>query len=220
MRVYCIEMNPMDSLHQQQQIPDYVLGLLSPEERFQVEQHTRSCTDCRQALARERKIEALIRQTVQVTTQPTPARLATIRPDFPRKRLSPAVRILGQLAPVTLISFLLALGLLFQLTGYSPFQGPYSPAFIATISSPTLTPTTTRLPTATIAALSSPVSSGYESDFHNPEANPVQTIDASSSGNTLPIGTSTSMGLMDHQLTSRGTLSPLPSSTPIAHSTP
>jgi anti-sigma factor RsiW len=215
-----MEMNPMNTPHPLQQIPDYVLGLLSPEERFQVEQHTKRCAECRRVLARERKIEALIRQTVQVTTQPMPARLAAIRPDYPRKRLTPAVRILGQLAPVTLISFLLALSLLFQLTGYSPIQGPHSPAFIATISSPTLTPTTTRLPTATIAALSSPVSFRDERNFHNPEANPVQTIDASSSGNTFPIGSSTSMILMDRQLTLRGTLSPPPSSTPIAHSIP
>jgi hypothetical protein len=213
-------MKPMETLHSLPKIPDYVLGLLPVEERLQVELHTLNCVECRQALARERKIAALIRRTVHDTTQPAPARLAALKPDFPVKRTAPTMRVLTQLAPVTLITFIFAIGLLLQLTGFSPFQGPYTPAFIATISSPTLTPTTTRMPTATITALNKPDSLGKEINppFH--ETNPVRTIDPNSSRETLPLDSSTSTNTKSYQTVSPDTLSPPPGSTPVANAIP
>jgi anti-sigma factor RsiW len=210
----------MKTPHLLPKIPDYVLGLLPAEERLQVEQHVTNCVECRQALARERKIATLIRRTVHDTSQPAPARLAALRPDYPVKRTAPTMRVLTQLAPVTLITFLFALGLLLPLTGYNPLQGAYPPTFITPLSTPTVTPTTTRLPTATIAALNGPGSPGAEMNSHSPIADPVKTMDAMSPGKIPSPGSSISTRLTGGQLVSPGSLSPSPNSTPIADPLP
>lgn len=137
----------MESDHILNLAADYALGLLSPEQRRRVERHARQCPDCRDALQRERGLEALVRGAVHQAARPTPGRLSALRPAVvarPAARPRPLHR---QLAPVTLVAILLALGMIFG-RGRSPF----TPAVFAG-GTPTQTATSTRAPTATLAAI-------------------------------------------------------------------
>ena len=136
----------MDSEHILSLTADYALGLLPAEERRRVERHAGRCPACRAALVRERSLAALVRGAVQQATCPDPARLAALRPAVavrPRPAVAPLYR---RLAPVTLATVLLALGLLFG-RGAPPF----APAVFAG-GTPTQTATQTQTPTATLAA--------------------------------------------------------------------
>ena len=137
--------------HASQLIPDYVLGLLTAEERQRVEQHARQCAACRDAIWRERQIEALVRQSVQSTAAPHPGRLHSLRPAAPGRAARYRDQLYRQLAPVTVIVVLLMVGLLAQAGGLDTFR----PAFAQTASPPTLTATLTHTPTATLAAAAS-----------------------------------------------------------------
>lgn len=133
----------MESEHTIQLATDYVLGLLSAEERRRVESHARGCALCRLALQRERQVGALLRDAVQAA-QPAPGRLAALRPALPapRPHFGP---FLYRLAPLTLVTVLLALGLLWVSGG-----APFAPGFFPPAASPTLTATQTQTPTATL----------------------------------------------------------------------
>ncbi len=134
----------MESDHILSLTADYTLGLLPAEERRRVERHAGQCPACRAALARERSLAALVRGAVQQTTYPDAARLAALRPTVAaRPAAAPLYR---RLAPVTLATVLLALGLLFG-RGAPPF----APAVFAG-GTPTQTATQTHTPTATLAA--------------------------------------------------------------------
>lgn len=102
----------MDTEHARQLIPDYVLGLLSTEERQRVERHTQQCAACREALQRERQLEALVRgavgRAVETAPRPPAARLRALRP-APPVRAPARHRLYRQLAPATLVMALLAL---------------------------------------------------------------------------------------------------------------
>ncbi|MCA9865973.1 MAG: zf-HC2 domain-containing protein [Anaerolineae bacterium] len=132
----------MDTEHILSLTTDYALGLLTAEERRRVERHAGRCPTCRAALARERSLAALVRGAVQQATWPDPARLGALRPAAARPR--PAVAPLyRRLAPVTLATVLLALGLLFGRGAPS-----FAPAVFAG-GTPTQTATQTHTPTAT-----------------------------------------------------------------------
>ena len=131
----------MESEHTIQLAADYVLGLLSAEERRRVESHARACAACRLALQRERQVGALLREAV-ATAQPAPGRLAALRPPLPAPRPRSAL-LAYRLAPVSLIAFLLALGLL-----WASGRAPLVPGFFPP-ASPTMTATHTQTPTAT-----------------------------------------------------------------------
>ncbi len=131
----------MESEHTIQLAADYVLGLLSAEERRRVESHARGCAACRLALQRERQVGALLREAVQ-SVQPAPGRLAALRPPLPAPRPRPAPPAY-RLAPVSLAAFLLALGLLW-VSGRTPLAPGFFPP-----ASPTMTATHTQTPTAT-----------------------------------------------------------------------
>jgi anti-sigma factor RsiW len=141
----------MDSEHIHSLATDYALGLLSPEERRRVERHAGQCPACRVALQRERSLESLVRGSVHQAARPAPGRLAALRPAFVAPRVpAPLYR---RLAPVTVLTFLLAVGLLFG-RGAALF----TPSVYAE-GTPTLTDTSPRVPTATIAAAIAPVTS-------------------------------------------------------------
>ncbi|MBP6786514.1 MAG: zf-HC2 domain-containing protein [Candidatus Promineofilum sp.] len=139
----------MDTDHILSLTADYALGLLPAEERRRVERHAGRCPACRAALARERSFASLVRGAVQQTPCPDPARLVALRPSVavrPRPAVAP---LYGRLAPLTLVTFLLALGLLFGRGSV-----PFAPAVFAG-GTPTQTATTTQTPTATLAAAGS-----------------------------------------------------------------
>ena len=133
-----------DILHQ---IPDYVLGLLSPRQLSAVEHHVAHCTICQQSMARERKLGQLVRSTVGVATKPDSAHVRTMMPAIPQQRRSGLI-LYGwqkQLAPVVLILLLILGG--FMLNKMLPAGS--APSLVATAHAATATSTYT--PTATMA---------------------------------------------------------------------
>lgn len=143
----------MDSEHILSLTTDYALGLLSAEERRRVERHAGQCLTCRAALQRERGLEALVRGTVHQAARPAPGRLAARRPSPIAPRA--AVPLYRRLAPVTMITVLLALGLLFG-RGLSFTATAYADG------TPTLSAANRHIPTATIAAAIAPVTAEAE----------------------------------------------------------
>lgn len=133
--------------HIHQQIPNYVLGLLPRKEQQQVDQHTLACPDCRVALQHEQALSQLVHTTL-ATVQP-PANLRQFMPPIPEK--SRHVHLFGfslnwqqQLAPLTLVLFLLLGSAGIYLTEQrSLWQNP-TPTALA------ITATLTDSPTATI----------------------------------------------------------------------
>lgn len=129
------------------QIPDYVLGLLSPNQLRAVELHVAHCPACHQMLVRERKVGQLVRSTVNVATKPDATHLQTLMPAIPRQRAA-GLGVRGwqkQLAPALLIILLLFGG--FMLNQMLPAGSV--PSFVATAHASTATSTHT--PTATVA---------------------------------------------------------------------
>jgi anti-sigma factor RsiW len=129
------------------QIPEYVLGLLSPRQLSAVEHHAAHCTVCQQSIARERKLGQLVRSTVDVATKPDTAHMRRLMPAIPQQR-RPDLILHGwqkQLAPVILI-LLLILGS-FMLNRMLPAGS--GPSLVATAHAATATSTYT--PTATMA---------------------------------------------------------------------
>lgn len=138
----------MDSDHILSLASDYALGLLTAEERRRVERHAGQCPTCRVALQRERGIEALVRGAVHQAARPAPGRLAALRPAAAARPASrrPAP-LLRRLAPMSVATVLVALGLLFGRDAT-----PFAPAVFAG-GTPTRMATATQTPTATLAAV-------------------------------------------------------------------
>lgn len=135
----------MEADHIHSLTSDYALGLLPADEVRRVERHAGQCPACRDALRREQGVAALVRGTIHQAARPAPGRLGALRPAVvARSRPTPAYR---RLAPLTVATLLVALGLLFG-RGVSPF----APAVFAG-NTPTLTVTNTQTPTATLAAV-------------------------------------------------------------------
>lgn len=139
--------------HPLSDIADYANGLLNPDTRQRLERHLWGCDECRQALKREREFAALVRQTVQIASQPQARRLAALRPPASVQRHTSGMRLYHSLAPVTAIALVVALGMILQIAGWSPFNRSNIPVFVATANPPTLTATATNAPTATISVL-------------------------------------------------------------------
>lgn len=76
----------MNQEHVLNQIPDYVLGLLTRQERLWVEQHTAVCKRCRQSLYQESELGQLVRATLTAAAQPSSLRLRQLMPTPPRSR--------------------------------------------------------------------------------------------------------------------------------------
>ena len=140
----------MDCEHIHSLIADYALGLLSPEERRRVERHIAQCPDCRAAVRRERALEPLVRGTVHRAARPAPGRLAALRPAIALPHARVVAPLYRRLAPLTVVTCLLALGLLF-----GRGSALFAPVAYAE-GTPTLGETDLQLPTATIAAVVAP----------------------------------------------------------------
>lgn len=141
----------MTQQHVHQQIPDYVLGLLPRQKQQQVEQHTLACPACRVALRHELELSQLVRTTLAAAQ--SPANLRQFMPPIPQK--SQPIRLFDfslnwqrQLAPLTLVLFLLlgSAGIyLSQQHGLWQNPTPTALAITATLTdSPTATITETR----------------------------------------------------------------------------
>jgi len=135
--------------HARQLIPDYVLGLLTADDRHRVEQHTRECTACREALRREGRVETMVRETVQRAAAPPARSLQRLRPTPPRPATGVANQTARRLAPAAAVLALLLMSLLAQVGGFDSLH----PSFALTANAPTVTMTSTHTPTATLASL-------------------------------------------------------------------
>ncbi len=133
----------MDSEHTRQLIPDYVLGLLSADDRRRVEQHARQCPLCREAIQRERQVEFRVRGAVQLAARPPAGRLEALRPAFPQPAARGRGPLYRPLAPAMALTMLLVVVLLARVGGYG-------------LSTPGLTSTATHTPTATLATTDAP----------------------------------------------------------------
>lgn len=136
-----------------QQLPDYVLGLLTPFETHEVTQHLADCTVCRRTVQNERKIGALVRTTLNATTRPDEARLRQLMPPIPQKNRQQRIgsNLAARLAPALVILFMIAGSLLITVPDS---KRPLSIFFAATA-----TATSTNTPTATAALESSQLTS-------------------------------------------------------------
>lgn len=68
------------------QLTDYVLELLTPTEREQVQKAVQNDDQLQAELAQEAAIGQAVRQTLTQITQPSPIRLKQLRPPIPQKR--------------------------------------------------------------------------------------------------------------------------------------
>lgn len=166
----------METEHPLTMMADYVLDLLPVEERRRVESHARQCATCRQALQQERataeRIGLAVRGAVHTAARPAPGRLALLRPPAPAAR-PPSKALILRLAPVTLVTFLLALGVLFGPARPSFSTGVFAPQ-TATAAGGTATATSTHTPTATLAQSDSHVSPAYPSEATQPPSGRIQ----------------------------------------------
>jgi anti-sigma factor RsiW len=133
----------INSTHIQPKLSDYALGLLSPDERRSVEQHTHQCPDCETALQAELRLSQTVRTTLQTATHISNGRLQRLMPTVPQPSAR-RWRLAGQrqLASVCvlLILFLGSMGM------YQARNAPV-PAGIPTLLA--ITATNTQAPTST-----------------------------------------------------------------------
>ena len=64
-------------------LSDYVLDILSPSQKREVEQHISVCSTCHEALRLERSVVREVRQTIQAVPMPAVADLMALMPDIP-----------------------------------------------------------------------------------------------------------------------------------------
>lgn len=130
------------------QLQEYVLDLLTVEERTAVEREAARNETLRQALHREREVGRLVRHTLQETTAPAYGRLPQLMPAVPDRQRYFWPRPSWQRAAAALALVLVLFVGAFSL--YQSQQAAITPA------APTLTAVTatfTHEPTATLAAL-------------------------------------------------------------------
>jgi anti-sigma factor RsiW len=128
-----------------QQLPDYVLGLLSPGQTDEVTEHLVGCAACRRVVLGEREIGALVRGTLNVTTRPEAARMSQLMPPVPQQSGQGKIgkNWTGRLVP--------ALVVLFVILGSLLISAPESKRPMSLFNIATATATSTNTPTATIA---------------------------------------------------------------------
>ena len=158
-----------DMRHQEirRQLPDYVLGLLAPDQANLILEHLSACGTCRQIVHDEREVGQLVRQTVVAATQPDPARLRQLMPlPGTRKRARMDASWSARLAPALVVLLLIAGALLMR----SPDSKRPLPAIIHA----TATATTTNTPTATIAQSSAEMEERLPAQPIDTETDPIR----------------------------------------------
>lgn len=127
------------------QLPDYVLGLLTPGQAHEVTEHLAGCATCRQTVLGEREIGALVRDALKVTTRPDKARMSQFMPHVVRQSRQRKIvtNWTNRLVP--------ALVVLFVILGSLLMRAPESKRPMSLFIRATATATSTNTPTATIA---------------------------------------------------------------------
>lgn len=90
---------------------DYVLGLLSDDEKNHFEHHLSSCPSCRAALESDRQVGRLVKQMLHTKGNLSPARARTLMPKVPVRKTGPRLPLwrTGWAQPMTLAGIILAL---------------------------------------------------------------------------------------------------------------
>lgn len=131
-----------------QQLPDYVLGLLTPGQTDEVAEHLAGCAACRRVVLGEREIGALVRGTLNVTTRPDAARMSQLMPPMPPVPQQSGRGKIGKNWTGRLVP---ALVVLFVILGSLLMSAPESKRPMSLFNVATATATSTNTPTATIA---------------------------------------------------------------------
>lgn len=123
----------MSEQHVTIQISDYVLGLLPPQARRDVEGHIAHCETCRASVQRERELVQLVRGTLKEVIRPNPTHLQQFTPPTltvrrTRRQLRQAIAVVTLL----LVLFLGNLGWQNGATGIA-YASP-APAFAQSVA--------------------------------------------------------------------------------------
>ena len=73
------------STHVKEKISDYVLDLVSENEKRDIAWHLTGCRECQQAINQERQISLAVRDALTQATQPDWQRLQDLMPPFPKE---------------------------------------------------------------------------------------------------------------------------------------
>jgi anti-sigma factor RsiW len=130
------------SEHPLNELSDYVLDLLAPEDRRRVASHVQRCEECREALRRERQLIHEVRDSLHVATRPAALRLGQLMPA--PTAIGRRTRFEAMMRPALALSILLVL-FLGSLQLYRP--GSFGASTVATPT--TLAATATVTPTGT-----------------------------------------------------------------------
>jgi hypothetical protein len=96
------------SLHLNERITDYVLGLVSEDESREIARHLTHCRECQQALNQERQVGLAVREAIFQIPQPDNQQLGELMPPFPQKQTFPLFGLNWQ-PRFALVGFLLIL---------------------------------------------------------------------------------------------------------------
>lgn len=135
----------MKAHHFNEQVGDYVLGLLSPEDRLALETHAAVCADCRAALRDERQMTGMLRDTFGAIAQPSAQRLARMMPAYPVARRTYPVYATWQraFAIVAVLLFLFVANMGYQQLNHSITVASPQPTTLALTATATIGPTAT-----------------------------------------------------------------------------
>ena len=128
-----------------QEISDYVLDLLSPADRKQVEEHAAHNPAYKAMLQRERQVEQMVRTTLHETTTPDATRLHQLMPAIPQAKRPFAFFSSGWAQQMVAVAALA----IFILGGFSVYQSQQNPVYDSTPTLTAATATFTNEPTAT-----------------------------------------------------------------------
>ena len=128
-----------------QEISDYVLDLLSPADRKQVEENAARSQEYQARLQRERQVEQLVRTTLHEATTPNAARLRQLMPEIPQQKRPFAFFSSGWAQQMVAVAALA----IFILGGFSVYQSQQNPIYDSTPTLTAATATFTNEPTAT-----------------------------------------------------------------------
>lgn len=138
------------------QLQNYVLGLLSPEAKRQVERQIVGDPTLLSQLQQERQVAQLVKGTLRQTSQIDNGRLVRLMPPMPKRQPKPTwqAAMSRQLAMVSMLVLLLFAGWQWH-NNSQPTMWPVQPTYVAVTATLTNTPLPTEtqtMPTETAAA--------------------------------------------------------------------
>lgn len=133
------------SIHVNEKITDYVLGLVSENEKREIGLHLTGCLECQQALSQERQISLAVRDALTQASHPDRQRLQELMPPIPNREATSFFGLNWQprLAFIGLLLMLILGAISLQTQMQQEKWGGTSPALYSTTAIVTDTPTLT-----------------------------------------------------------------------------